>query len=163
MRIFIIGLPGCGKTTVAKVLAAKMNYKFIDMDKAIEARTGKTINDIFKDDGETYFRKIETEVLESVNSLENVVIACGGGICENNSKSSFKGKVIFLKVDLKILEARLLNDNTRPLLKKNSIYQLAEKRNNLYQAIADITLTNNEGLEETVDNIIEVLNEDINN
>ncbi len=163
MRIFIIGLPGCGKTTVAKVLATKMNYKFIDMDKAIEARTGKTINDIFKDDGETYFRKIETKVLESVNSLENVVIACGGGICENNSKSSFKGKVIFLKVDLKILEARLLNDNTRPLLKKNSIYQLAEKRNNLYQAIADITLTNNEGLEETVDNIIEVLNEDINN
>lgn len=163
MRIFIIGLPGCGKTTIAKVLATRMNYKFIDMDKAIEARTGKTINDIFKDDGETYFRKIETKVLESVNSLENVVIACGGGICENNSKSSFKGKVIFLKVDLQILEARLLNDNTRPLLKKNSIYQLAEKRNNLYQAIADITLTNNEGLEETVDNIIEVLNEDINN
>lgn len=163
MRIFIIGLPGCGKTTIAKVLATRMNYKFIDMDKAIEARTGKTINDIFKDDGETYFRKIETEVLESVNSLENVVIACGGGICENNSKSSFKGKVIFLKVDLQILEARLLNDNTRPLLKKNSIYQLAEKRNNLYQTIADITLTNNEGLEETVNNIIEVLNENIDN
>ncbi len=163
MRIFIIGLPGCGKTTIAKVLATRMNYKFIDMDKAIEARTGKTINDIFKDDGEAYFRKIETEVLESVNSLENVVIACGGGICENNSKSSFKGKVIFLKVDLQILEARLLNDNTRPLLKKNSIYQLAEKRNNLYQTIADITLTNNEGLEETVNNIIEVLNENIDN
>lgn len=158
MRIFIIGLPGCGKTTIAKLLANRLHYKFIDIDTAIEAKENMTINEIFKNKGESYFRTIEAQTLNDLNQIEDVVIACGGGICENNSKSSFKGITIFLKVDVKVLERRLANDTTRPLLKTNSIYQLAIKRNDKYANLADLTIENT-NIDTTVETIIEVLNE----
>lgn len=162
MRIYFIGLPGSGKSTVAKLLSNKLNYKFIDMDKAIEARCNKTINDIFKDDGEVYFRNVESKVLNDLNNISNVVIACGGGIVEKNPKSNFKGLVIFLTTPLEIIEERLANDSTRPLMKNNSIYELAKKRNKLYEDISDITIKNL-NLEETVDLILEkIKNEDFN-
>ena len=162
MRIFIIGLPGCGKTTIAKLLANKLHYKFIDIDTAIEAKENMTINEIFKNKGESYFRTIEAQTLNDLNQIEDVVIACGGGICENNSKSSFKGITIFLKVDVKVLERRLANDTTRPLLKTNSIYQLAIKRNDKYANLADLTIENT-NIDTTVETIIEVLNENFSN
>ena len=162
MRIFIIGLPGCGKTTIAKLLANRLHYKFIDIDTAIEAKENMTINEIFKNKGESYFRTIETQTLNDLNQIEDVVIACGGGICENNSKSSFKGITIFLKVDVKVLERRLANDTTRPLLKTNSIYQLAIKRNDKYANLADLTIENT-NMDTTVETIIEVLNENFSN
>ena len=162
MRIFIIGLPGCGKTTIAKLLANRLHYKFIDIDTAIEAKENMTINEIFKNKGESYFRTIETQTLNDLNQIEDVVIACGGGICENNSKSSFKGITIFLKVDVKVLERRLANDTTRPLLKTNSIYQLAIKRNDKYANLADLTIENT-NIDTTVETIIEVLNENFSN
>lgn len=162
MRIFIIGLPGCGKTTIAKLLANRLHYKFIDIDTAIEAKENMTINEIFKNKGESYFRTIEAQTLNDLNQIEDVVIACGGGICENNSKSSFKGITIFLKVDVKVLERRLANDTTRPLLKTNSIYQLAIKRNDKYANLADLTIENT-NMDTTVETIIEVLNENFSN
>ena len=162
MRIFIIGLPGCGKTTIAKLLANRLHYKFIDIDTAIEAKENMTINQIFKNKGESYFRTIEAQTLNDLNQIEDVVIACGGGICENNSKSSFKGITIFLKVDVKVLERRLANDTTRPLLKTNSIYQLAIKRNDKYANLADLTIENT-NIDTTVETIIEVLNENFSN
>ncbi len=162
MRIFIIGLPGCGKTTIAKLLANRLHYKFIDIDTAIEAKENMTINEIFKNKGESYFRTIEAQTLNDLNQIEDVVIACGGGICENNSKSSFKGITIFLKVDVKVLERRLANDTTRPLLKTNSIYQLAIKRNDKYANLADLTIENT-NIDTTVETIIEVLNENFSN
>lgn len=162
MRIFFIGLPGSGKSTVAKLLAQRLNYKFIDMDTAISAREDMSINDIFKEKGEAYFRQVETKVLNSLNEIDNVVIACGGGVCLYNPKSSFKGLVIFLKVDVKVLEGRLVNDETRPLLKKNSIYELALERNDKYSQIADLTIENNK-IDETVKTIVEVLHENFNN
>lgn len=162
MRIFIIGLPGCGKTTIAKLLANRLHYKFIDIDTAIEAKENMTINEIFKNKGESYFRIIEAQTLNDLNQIEDVVIACGGGICENNSKSSFKGITIFLKVDVKVLERRLANDTTRPLLKTNSIYQLAIKRNDKYANLADLTIENT-NIDTTVETIIEVLNENFSN
>lgn len=162
MRIFIIGLPGCGKTTIAKLLANRLHYKFIDIDTAIEAKENMTINEIFKNKGESYFRTIEAQTLNDLNQIEDVVIACGGGICENNSKSSFKGITIFLKVDVKVLDRRLANDTTRPLLKTNSIYQLAIKRNDKYANLADLTIENT-NIDTTVETIIEVLNENFSN
>ncbi len=161
MRIFLIGLPGCGKSTVAQILAEKLNYKFIDMDQAIIARVGKSISDIFKDDGETYFRDIESKVLADLNEVDNIVIACGGGICEYNPRNLFKGLVIFLKVDVSILEERLRNDDTRPLLKSNSVYQLAQKRNNTYETYSDITIDNYD-IDETIDTLIDKIKEYIN-
>ena len=162
MRIFIIGLPGCGKTTIAKLLANRLHYKFIDIDTAIEAKENMTIKKIFKNKGESYFRTIEAQTLNDLNQIEDVVIACGGGICENNSISSFKGITIFLKVDVKVLERRLANDTTRPLLKTNSIYQLAIKRNDKYANLADLTIENT-NIDTTVETIIEVLNENFSN
>ena len=162
MRIYLIGLPGCGKTTIAKVLSEKLNYKYVDMDVAIEARENKAINAIFKENGEPYFRQLEAKLLVDLAKIDDVVIACGGGVVENNLKFAFKGLVIFLKVDLDVLEKRLANDETRPLLKRNSIYQLALRRNELYTAISDITIDNN-GVEETVNKILEAIqNENIN-
>ena len=97
--IFIIGLPGSGKSALSKLLAEKLNYTLYDLDSFIEKKENRTITNIFADDGETYFRNIESEVLEELSNLENAVLSTGGGIvlAERNRKTmKEKGLTIFI-------------------------------------------------------------------
>ena len=78
--LFIIGLPGCGKTTLSKMLAKYLNYNFYDMDLIIEKKEKMKISEIFKLYGEKYFREKESETLKELSELNNSVISTGGGI-----------------------------------------------------------------------------------
>ena len=121
MNIFLIGFMGCGKSTLGKKLAKKMDYAFIDIDKEIVTSEGKSIEDIFKEQGETYFRTLETNWLHQFTGTNTIVSVGGGTPCFNNNLTQMhkKGASIYLKVEVKMLTERLINaKNKRPLIEK---------------------------------------------
>ena len=110
---------GVGKSTIGKILAKKLNYNFIDIDKIIEKREGSPINFIFKTKSENYFRKIENDITLSELKKKNSVISLGGGAFLNNSirKSAKKLSTSFwLDVPIEELIKRLKKNKKRPLL-----------------------------------------------
>ena len=143
-RIFLIGFPGVGKTSVGKKLASVLGYAFIDTDTLFEAMQGCTVIDFFEQHGEEAFRKKEYEILKSILQAEDVVIATGGGTpCYANSLSLMldNGHVLYLKATPKMLYERLAKtQSTRPLMANKSgvelleyIYDMLQKREPLYQ------------------------------
>ena len=123
MKIYLIGLPSSGKTTLGKQLAQAIGSEFIDMDDLIEHKEGQKIPSIFAQKGEEYFRKIEREVLVQMVDLidNNQIISTGGGVpCffDNMEKMNDDGITIYLKVSPKELVKRLSGTGTasRPLL-----------------------------------------------
>ena len=145
--IFIIGLPGCGKSALSKMLAEKLNYNLYDMDSFIEKKENKTITNIFADNGEAYFRDIESKVLEELSNLNNAVISTGGGIvlAEKNRKiMKEKGTAIFIDRNADII-LQNIDPRERPLLAKdkNKLLELSKQRDSLYRETAHIIFTHN--------------------
>ena len=120
MQIFLIGFMGSGKTTVGKRLAQRLNLPFIDTDHLIEQRSGLTIEQIFGQQGEEQFRKLEQEAIAGLGK-GSAVIACGGGLpCFNGLIGELKqrGTVSYLEAEIPELIRNLDNEQlTRPLLK----------------------------------------------
>lgn len=123
MKIYLIGLPSSGKTTLGKQLAQAIQSEFIDMDDLIEQKEEQTITSIFTQKGEDYFRKIEKEILNQLVEVddENQIISTGGGVpCffDNMEKMTSNGMTIYLKVSPKELVKRLTGTGiaSRPLL-----------------------------------------------
>ncbi|MEJ7737344.1 MAG: shikimate kinase [Chitinophagaceae bacterium] len=151
MKIFLIGYMGSGKTHWGKLLAARLELPFFDLDKMISDKETSTIADIFSEKGEEYFRYLEKEVLEELaNHHEQFIISCGGGTpCFFNNIRFMKrrGLVIWLNTQVDVLVERLLKDkNTRPLLKdipdkelRNYILKKILSRK-LYYEQADLTV-----------------------
>ncbi len=138
--IALIGFMGSGKSTVGKILATKLGYKFVDLDNLIEEKTGKTIPEIFKTEGEKRFREYESEILWSLCEEKNTVISAGGGapITEKNRAFfSEKAFTIFLYVTMEEVLKRTRNDNNRPLLNQNleGIKNLYLTRLPIYQSL----------------------------
>ena len=158
MRIYLIGMPGSGKSSLGKVLASKLNYNFIDMDIYIEQKAGMFIDEIFDSYGEEYFRDLERNVLKDFNNMDNVIIATGGGVIKNkNNKNLMNGVCLYLDVPVSELEKRLSkSDIERPLLKKYSVEELYNQRKELYDYFADYKI-NNEDLDKAINKILEVL------
>lgn len=142
MRIYLIGLPASGKSTVGKELAKTLQYDFVDLDKLIVAREEKTIDELFSV-SESYFRDKETEALKSCLDMKNTVISCGGGIVEReNNKEFLDGIVVYLEAPLQEIEFRLKNDSTsRPVSKKINIYDLAQRRVDKYEDFKTFKVT----------------------
>jgi len=118
-NLTLTGMMGVGKSTIGKILAKKLNYKFIDIDKIIEMKEGLSIALIFKNKTESYFRKIEAEVTLLELKKTNSVISLGGGAFMNNSiRKNVKklSKSIWLDVSIEELIKRLKNNRQRPLL-----------------------------------------------
>ena len=137
MKIYLIGLPSSGKTTLGKQLAEALQSDFIDMDELIEKQEQKTIANIFSEKGEDYFRKVEQATLSKlINSKSYTeVISTGGGVpCffDNMEKMNKGGMTIYLKVGAKELVKRLTGTGTasRPLLKGKKSEELEEEISN---------------------------------
>ncbi len=158
MKIYLVGLPGSGKTTVGKALAQSLGLGFIDLDQKIEQEATMFIDEIFASYGEKFFRALETNVLKEVKTEDNVVISTGGGIvCNKKNKEYMNGVVIYLTCPLPVIENRLKEDPAiRPLMKKNSIEALFAERDELYRYFMDVSVENVD-LSQCVKKIAEVL------
>ncbi len=120
-RIFLIGYMGSGKTTIGKLLAARLGFSFIDMDKHIEEKEFKSVSQIFAEKGESEFRLIEQKCLHEVAEFENIVISTGGGapcFFDNIRFMNTHGTTVYLKLSAAELTDRLESSraNKRPLL-----------------------------------------------
>lgn len=119
--IYIIGFMGSGKSTAGKKLASLLGWSFIDLDKNIEEHTGKTIPEIFSENGEDYFRKLEARQLRSLKSVTNTLISTGGGTPCYNANMDFMlktGLTLYLKLTPAELKSRLSGSKgERPLIK----------------------------------------------
>lgn len=154
MRIYLIGMPGTGKSTVGKALALKLNYQFIDLDAYIEEKTYSFIDQIINQYGEHTFRAIETECLNEIKN-DKVVIATGGGIVmDKQNKVLMKGIKIYLDTPLETIKKRLENSYQRPLLLKETLESLFDKRFLKYQDFADIIISNSDEVNKTVSDIM---------
>lgn len=119
MKIFLTGMPGSGKSTIAKIFADRYNFVFLDTDELIEKNTGMKISEIFKIKGEKTFREYERKLLDKLFEKENIIVATGGGFpCyfDNMQRINDLGFTVFLKVSVEILAKRLKDDKCRPQL-----------------------------------------------
>jgi len=148
INVFLIGMMGAGKTTVGRLLAQQLGYRFFDTDVLIEQVAGKMINEIFADSGEDTFRQLEAQVLSELSAYTNLTIATGGGIVLRRLNWSYlhHGLVVWLDAPVEVLIDRLQNDSTRPLLQNpdpaRSLQQLLDQRRSLY-AEADLHISVN--------------------
>ena len=120
-RIYIIGFMGSGKTTAGKKLASLLGWSFVDLDKEIEEYSGKTIPEIFSQNGEDHFRKVESSVLKNFKNETNIVVSTGGGTPCNGDNMNYMlktGLTIYLKLTPGQLKSRLVEAKAeRPLIK----------------------------------------------
>lgn len=163
-RIFLIGFMGCGKTTLGRKLAARLNYTFLDLDHLLEEQAGMSIPEYFSSFGETAFRLAESEILKNTVYPENAVISTGGGLpCffDNMEWMKAKGTVVYIKLSPKTLASRLEHGKEdRPLLRHKHgdeliafITEKLAERESFYlraQVVAD-------GLSLTAEKVMEVL------
>ena len=129
-NLTLTGMMGVGKSTVGKILAKKLEYKFIDVDKIIETKEGSSINLIFKNKGENYFRKIENEITLLELKKDNSVVALGGGAFLNNAiRRNTKKLSVSFWLDLSIdqLVKRLKKSSQRPLLFKKDTAETVKR------------------------------------
>ena len=149
-NISIIGMPGCGKSTIGAALAKKLGKTFIDLDAEIERRTGHNIPDIFAQEGEAAFRQYEAETLADVAKQNRQIIACGGGIIKtpaNVRALRQNGPVLWVRRPIEKLAT-----GGRPLSKGGAaLKQLEEERTPLYEAAASVVLDNTGTLREAAD------------
>ncbi len=118
-RIYIVGFMGAGKTSVGECLAKELGYVFVDLDREIERAAGRTIPEIFKEDGEPFFRRMEAQALRSVEGQAGVVVACGGGtlgLRENREYIRRVGVSVWLDAPLDVMLGRCGMSSHRPLL-----------------------------------------------
>ena len=143
-NLFLIGFMGCGKSTLARLLAEENGIELVEMDETIEAEAGVSINEIFAAHGEAYFRDLETALVKRIAKNGGTVVSCGGGAVlreENVAAMKENGRIIYLSATPETIYERVHDKTNRPLLNGNMnveyISQLMQKRVALYEAAAD--------------------------
>jgi len=160
--IYLTGFMGAGKTTVGKALGEKLNLPVYDSDEIIIKKERRSIEKIFQENGEAYFRDLETEILRSLPT-QNAIITTGGGIVlkkENRDFMKEHGIVIFLYCSPEMIFERLKDDSTRPLLQGNKMKEIEtrlKKRLPLYKEAEYMIDTTHLTVGEAVENIIRFL------
>ena len=156
-NIILIGMPGCGKSTISSLLAEKLSKPLLDADLAIAEKAGKTIPEIFAQNGETVFRQIETEVLSQLGKQSGCIISTGGGCVTQERNFPLlhqNGTIFWLQRDIN----RLPTDG-RPLSQANNLSDMYTIRMPLYQRFADYSIDNNGSPEQAVNQILSILEE----
>ena len=155
LNTVLIGMPGCGKSSIAKLLSKKLSRSVIEADALIEEKAGMSIPEIFADRGEEGFRKLETEVLAEQGKLSGKIISTGGGCVtrqENYPLLHQNGTIVWIKRNLS-----LLPKDGRPLSLKNDLSEMYEKRKPCYERFADIVINNDGEPEAAAQRILEAL------
>src|SRR4030042_2453534 len=150
-NISLIGFMGSGKSTVGKVLAKKLGFIFIDLDRMIELNEDKEVRDIFKIYGEKYFRDLETKVIEKIYKNKNCVFACGGGVVKRKENMLIirdNSVVIYLNISVEDAFCRLKSVKDRPLIdvenREETIEKMIKERDVLYRRYAHIIVKNDD-------------------
>lgn len=156
-NVFLIGFMGSGKSTIASCLAEKYGMEIIEMDQLIVERDGMSIPDIFAQKGETYFRDAETNLLLEIQSEQNKVVSCGGGVAlreENVQSMKRSGQIFLLNAKAETILERVKDNDNRPLLDGNKnvqfISELMEKRRSKYEGAADFVIQTDGKTAETI-------------
>ena len=163
-NIALIGFMGTGKSAVGKALAQKLHKELVEIDDIVAIKAGKTIPDIFRQDGEVRFREMEIEAVRQVTTKKNVVIACGGGVVLNSiniHRLKKESVIVCLTASLPVILKRIPG-KTRPLLpvkgRQQFVKNILAYRRPLYKKAADITVnTSNLDINGVVDKIIKLL------
>jgi len=154
-NIVLIGMPGCGKSTVAALLSEKLGRKAVDTDAEIVKLSGKTIPEIFAADGEEVFRNFETQVLEELGKQSQLIIATGGGCVTKQRNYCLlhqNSRIFWLNRDLELLPT-----DGRPLSQSTKLMDMFADRKPMYEAFADHVVNNNGSCENTVNQIVSLL------
>ncbi|MBT3285079.1 shikimate kinase [Candidatus Bathyarchaeota archaeon] len=147
MNVAVYGFMGVGKTTSGALLAEALGYEFIDMDEEIEKRTGKTIPEIFSEDGETRFRELERDLVMELAGKNGYVIGCGGGALAdlvNAEALRETSTLVYLTASVDEILDRTGKESHRPLLKvddpQKTVEDLIKKRSPVYERYAEIEI-----------------------
>ena len=154
MNIILVGMPGCGKSTISSLIAEATGRGLVDTDALIVEAEGRSIPVIFANDGEDFFRLCEHKAAEEAGKLSGKVIATGGGIVtrdENLDALRQNGKVFFIGRDLS-----LLSRNGRPLSQGTDLSEMYKKRLPMYLKFSDFTVDNNGSVSDCADEIISI-------
>ena len=164
-NIVLFGFMGTGKSCVGKAVAERLGLDFIDMDDVVVERAGKSIPEIFADDGEESFRAFERQIVEDLSQQSGHVIATGGGVIKNSDNLrdySRSGLVICLSATPEVILERVKSDTNRPLLntadKMGEILSLLESRQELYNSVENQIDTSDLSVDEIVDRITAMWN-----
>ena len=161
-NIVLIGMPGCGKSTLGVVLAKSTNRNFVDVDLLIQQKAGKKLHKIIEDEGLKYFSDLENSVGASVEA-ENSVIATGGSIIfGEDAMAHLKkiGTVVYLRLPLEVIKKRIRNFATRGIAMKpgETLDDVFAQRSPLYEKYADMTIDcENVTFEENLEKLIQAL------
>jgi shikimate kinase len=162
-HLVLVGMMGVGKTTVGRALADRLDRQLVDSDAVIEARTGRTVREIFADDGEPAFRALESDVLlESLAAPEPLVIAAAGGVVLSAANRAAlkdgRARVVWLCADPTTLLDRVRNGVHRPLLDDDpagTLQRMFVEREPLYRQVADaIVLVDHRSVFEIVEAVL---------
>lgn len=159
--VLLIGMPGCGKTTIGLEASKRLGYDFYDMDNYIEEISNSTVKELFSK-SEDNFRDYESRACNELSSLnEKTIISSGGGVVKRKSNiDCFKDNGIIIFIDRPVEE--ILKDvdvASRPLLKdgKEKIYNLYNERYELYSSYCDYKIINKDRLEDVIDKVIDII------
>lgn len=143
-HIFFIGFLGAGKSTLARNLGTMFSRRFVDTDRLVVRRSGKTVTEVFETEGEGRFRELETSALESLKTDRSLLVSCGGGIVEtprNIELMHEMGTCVYLEGDFADSMRQIRRSDTRPDFRSPAhAARLFEHRRPLYRAAADITV-----------------------
>lgn len=128
--IYLAGFMTSGKSTIGPILSNVIGWLFLDLDSVIEQQSGMTINEMFEQKGEEYFRKVETETLVEVSKLKHIIVSLGGGTlasADNYNIISKSGKIVYLKAKPETIYRRIKNKIDRPLFRDLVLAEAEEK------------------------------------